>query len=83
MGRSRGTAQYFAAIRSRLGLARGFGGGSVGLVIAEFDDPETAVDIVYVDISFVRIGSPSERKVGAIAFRIAGPEVRNFPALIV
>ena len=64
-------------------LQRLFGSRGVGLVLAEFDDPQAAVDVVDVDIAFVGIGAPGEGHVGTIGSGIAGPEAGDFAALIV
>jgi len=60
-----------------------FCGFAVGFMPAEAGDPEAAVNIVDVDEAFVGERAPSEGKIGTKSSRVAGPEMRHFPALIV
>ena len=55
----------------------------VRFVLAEPRDPEAAVNVVNVDEAFVRERAPREGKIGTKRGSVAGPEVRDFPALIV
>ena len=55
----------------------------VRFVLAKARDPEAPVDVVNIDEASIRERTPRERKIGTKRPRIPGPEVRDFPSLIV
>src|SRR5215469_51635 len=80
----RSTPAATAISRFDCGTGHGrLGGLGVRFVLAKACDPEAAVEVVNIDEASVRERTPRERKIGTKRPGIAGPEVSDFPALIV